>query len=181
MDQNPKHFKDQNIFLFKFWHAARLHLYKIICYLDDAFIQSNLQLIRINRGQSPWSNVGLRALLKDPTAVQILPWLHWASNHQPSGSQSCTLAPGGIVFCLVYSAVSHLGKKRQLNVMILLLLPVSPLTFLLQHSLPCPGEVMSHNTLNFKFKLYCPEGNWVYSKDKNKTQEHITRHIKGQG
>ena len=40
--------------------------------LDDAFIQSDLQLIRLSRRHPPWSNVGLRALLKGPTAVQIL-------------------------------------------------------------------------------------------------------------
>ncbi|KAJ8245235.1 hypothetical protein COCON_G00235570 [Conger conger] len=29
----------------------------------------------------PWSNAGLRALLKGPTAVRILLWLHQGSNH----------------------------------------------------------------------------------------------------
>ena len=39
---------------------------------------------------SPWSNVGLRAVLKDPTAVQILSWPHQGSNHRPCGSKSWT-------------------------------------------------------------------------------------------
>ena len=40
------------------------------------------------RGNSPWSNVGLRALLKGPTAVRILSWLHpgaWTT-HVPGPS-----------------------------------------------------------------------------------------------
>ena len=46
-------------------------LHYITCHLADAFIQSDLQLIRLSRRHTPWSNVGLRALLKGPTAVQI--------------------------------------------------------------------------------------------------------------
>ena len=46
----------------------------IACHLVDYFIQSNLQLIRLSRRHNPWSNVGLRASLKGPTAVQILSW-----------------------------------------------------------------------------------------------------------
>ena len=45
--------------------ASRLHH---ISYLADAFLQSNLQFIWLN---SPWSNVGWRALLKGPTAAWI--------------------------------------------------------------------------------------------------------------
>ena len=40
-----------------------LHYY-ITCHLAGAFIQSGLQLIRLSRRQTPWSNVGLRGLLK---------------------------------------------------------------------------------------------------------------------
>ena len=36
-------------------------------------------------------HVGLRALLKGPTAVQILPWPHQGSNHRPCGCKSSTL------------------------------------------------------------------------------------------
>ena len=36
--------------------------------------------------------MGLRALLDNPTAILILLWLHQGLNHQPSRSQSCTLA-----------------------------------------------------------------------------------------
>ena len=50
-------------------------LHYITCHLADAFIQSDLQLIRLSRRHTPWSNVGLRALLKGPTAVQILSYL----------------------------------------------------------------------------------------------------------
>ena len=53
----------------------------IICYLADAFVQSDLQLIRLNRGQS-----GVKALLKGPTAVRILLRLHWGLSYQPSSS-----------------------------------------------------------------------------------------------
>ena len=64
-------------------NRASLHLH-ITCYLADAYIHSDLQLIR----QSPWRNVGLRILLNSPTAVQILLWLHWGSNHRDCGSQT---------------------------------------------------------------------------------------------
>ena len=57
------------------------------CHLADAFIQSDLQLIRLSRRHTPWSNVGLWALLKDPTDVQILS----SPNHQPCGSKSSSL------------------------------------------------------------------------------------------
>ena len=49
-------------------------LYYITCHLADTFIQSNLQLIWLSRRHTPRSNVGLRALLKGPTAVRILSW-----------------------------------------------------------------------------------------------------------
>ena len=39
----------------------------------------------------PWSNVGLRALLKGPTAVHILSWQHQGSNHRSCGSKSSSL------------------------------------------------------------------------------------------
>ena len=61
------------------------------CHLADAFIQSDLQLIRLSRRHTPWRNVGLRALLKCPTAVQISPWPHKGSNHRPCGSKSSSL------------------------------------------------------------------------------------------
>ena len=43
-----------------------------ILHLADAFIQRDLQLIRLSRRPTPWSNVGLRALLKSPAAMQIV-------------------------------------------------------------------------------------------------------------
>ena len=79
----------------QFWISAftswYLHLHYIICHLADAFIQSDLQLIRQSRRHTPWSNVGLRALLKGPTAVQILSWPHQRSSHQPCRSKSSSL------------------------------------------------------------------------------------------
>ena len=62
--------------------------------LADAFIQSNLQLIRLSRRHTAWSNVGLRALLKGPRAqgpVQILSWPHLGSNHRSCRSKSSNL------------------------------------------------------------------------------------------
>ena len=58
----------------------------------DTFIQRGLRLIRQSRGTiPPWSNVGLRALLKGPAAVQILSWPHRGSDRRPRGFQSCNL------------------------------------------------------------------------------------------
>ena len=78
------------------YHIPRLvqlaNTHYITCNLADAFIQSDLQLIRLGRRHTPWSNVGLRALLKGPTAVLILSWPHHGSNHQPCGSKSSSLA-----------------------------------------------------------------------------------------
>ena len=51
--------------------TAKLHYIIITCHLADAFIQSDLQLFRLSRRHTPWSNVGLRALLKGASAVQI--------------------------------------------------------------------------------------------------------------
>ena len=67
----------------------------ITCHLADAFIQSDLQLIRLSRRHTPWNNVGLRALLKGPTAVQILAWPHQGSNHRPYGFKSSSLTSTG--------------------------------------------------------------------------------------
>ena len=49
-------------------------LHYVTCHLADAFIQSDLQLIRPSKRHTPWSDVGLRASLKGPTAVRILSW-----------------------------------------------------------------------------------------------------------
>ena len=43
------------------WPVTCQVLGTCIYYLADAFIQSNLQLIRQSRRHAPWSNVGLRA------------------------------------------------------------------------------------------------------------------------
>ena len=68
-------------------------LHYVTCNLADAFIQSDLQLTRLSRRHIPWSNLGLRALLKGPTAVQILSWPRRGSNHRPCGSISLGCAP----------------------------------------------------------------------------------------
>ena len=78
-------------------HTATYHfktcvlLHYITCHLADAFIHSDLQLIRLSRRHTPWSNVGLRALLKGLTAVQILSWPQQGSNHLPCGFKSSSL------------------------------------------------------------------------------------------
>ena len=56
----------------KTWNLFACKPSYIICHLADSFIQSNLQLIRLSRRHTPWSNVGLRALLKGPTSVQVV-------------------------------------------------------------------------------------------------------------
>ena len=85
-----------------FTHSHPFTPINITCNLSDAFIQSNFQLIRLSRRHimtyngrrhTPWSNVGLRALLKGPTAVQILSWPHLGSNHQPCRSTTLQAAP----------------------------------------------------------------------------------------
>ena len=48
----------------------------IICHLADAFIQSDLQLIRLSMRHSHLQQCGV----KGPTAVQILSWPHQGSN-----------------------------------------------------------------------------------------------------
>ena len=72
-------------------HSCKNTYTNITCHLADAFLQSNLQLIRLSRRHTPWSNVGLRALLKGPTAVQILSWPNQGSKHRPCGSKSSSL------------------------------------------------------------------------------------------
>ena len=67
------------------WQPRTKATHYIACHLADAFIQSDLQLIRLSRRHTPWSDVGLRASLKGPTAVQILSWPHQGSNHRPWG------------------------------------------------------------------------------------------------
>ena len=54
------------------WHYYRhVTVHYITCYLADAFLQCDIQLIRRSRRHTPWSTVGLRALLKGPTTVPI--------------------------------------------------------------------------------------------------------------
>ena len=88
--------------------------HKITCHLTDAFIQSDLQLIRLSRRHTPWSNVELRALLKGLTAVQILSWPHQGSNlHRPCGSKSSSLtatlqaAPDQILCVAITFSLTH--------------------------------------------------------------------------
>ena len=62
----------------------------IICYLADAFIQSNLQLFRLSREQSPLEQCGDKA---PPQGNQHL--ILATLGIQPttfSGSQSCTFS-----------------------------------------------------------------------------------------
>ena len=60
----------------------------VSCHVADAFIQNDLQLTRLSRRHTPWSNLGLRAFEQ---AVQILSWPHQGSNHRPCGSKSSCL------------------------------------------------------------------------------------------
>ena len=98
------------------------------CHLADAFIQSDLQLIRLSRRHTPWSNVGLRTSLKGSTAVQVLSWPHQGLNHRPCGSKSISLTATlqaaialggeGLVsiltrYLIKYSSI--LGKKKKLR------------------------------------------------------------------
>ena len=82
------------------------HTHYITSHLADAFTQSDLQLI--TGDISPWSNVGLRALLKGPTAVQILPWTHQGLNHRPCGSNWRTLTT-----TLHYAVCLYFSEKRK--------------------------------------------------------------------
>ena len=56
-----------NLWIVPRWDLAHGPTCYITCHLADAFIQSDLQLIRLSRRHTPWSNVGLRALLKGLT------------------------------------------------------------------------------------------------------------------
>ena len=53
------------------------------CHLADAFIQSDLQLIRLSRGHTPWSNVGLRAHLADAFIQSDLQLIRLSRRHTP--------------------------------------------------------------------------------------------------
>ena len=89
----------------------------ITCHLADAFIQSNLQLSRLIRRHAPWSNVGLRALLKGPIAVQILSWSHQDSNHRPCGckSSSLTTTLHATMMDIATWALEYVGKSLSFN------------------------------------------------------------------
>ena len=76
------------ILLLCIWFLPKGYHY-ISCNLADTY--SDLQLIRLSRRHTLWSYVGLRALLKGPTAVQILSWPHLGSNYRPCGSKSSSL------------------------------------------------------------------------------------------
>ena len=75
--------------------------YYITCHLADTFIQSNLQLIRLSRKQSPLEQCGV----KGSTAVQILSWPHQGTNQRPYGSKSCSLT------FVLSPALSHCGRQ----------------------------------------------------------------------
>ena len=70
--------------------------------------------------------MGLRALLKGPTAEQILPWPHLGSNHGPYGSKSSSLtamlqaaADRGIkAFKLSVPVIRHLSIHTQVLVLL---------------------------------------------------------------
>ena len=68
-------------------HYIALHY----SHLAEAFIQSDLQLIRLSRRYIPWSNVGLRALLKGPKAGQVLSRPNQGSNRRPCRSKPSSL------------------------------------------------------------------------------------------
>ena len=65
----------------------------IRCHLADAFIQSDLQLIRLNRRHISWGKCAppTYPLAQGPTAVQISSWPHLGSNRRPCGSKSSSL------------------------------------------------------------------------------------------
>ena len=63
----------------------------ITFHLADAFNKRDWQWIRLSRRHTRGSNVGLRASLKGPTAVQILSWPQQRSNPRPCGSKSSSL------------------------------------------------------------------------------------------
>ena len=64
----------------------------IISYLADAFIQSDLQLIRLSMGTTPPPpECRVKGLAQGLNTALILSWLHWDLNHQPSECRSCTL------------------------------------------------------------------------------------------
>ena len=52
-------------------HRLSINIY-ITCDLADTFIQSDLQLIRLSRRHTPWSNVGLRAMLMSSSLTTML-------------------------------------------------------------------------------------------------------------
>ena len=55
------------------WVAGgNITLHYIICNLADAFVQSDLQLIRLSRRHMPWSNVGVKGLAQRPNSCADL-------------------------------------------------------------------------------------------------------------
>ena len=52
--------------------GSRKGLTYITCHLADAFIQSNLQLTRLSRRHTPWSNVGVKGLAQGPNSCADL-------------------------------------------------------------------------------------------------------------
>ena len=65
--------------------------YYITCHLADAFIQSDLQLIRLSSRHTPWSNVGLRALLKGQQLCRSYHGRTWDQTTDLCGSKSSSL------------------------------------------------------------------------------------------
>ena len=67
-------------------HRPTLH------YKANMFIQSDLQLIRPSRGQSPQEQCEVKGLAQEPTPAWPVLWfcgyteLQWGLNHKPSGS-----------------------------------------------------------------------------------------------
>ena len=101
-------------------HTTVVHYFFFLHYMSlaDAFVQSDLQLIRLSRRYTPWSNVGLRALLKGSAAVWILLRPHQGSNHRPCGSKSSSLT-ATLQAAHHHHAFSHIpdlhrGKMSQL-------------------------------------------------------------------
>ena len=96
------------------WSITALTLH--YSYLADAFIQSNLQLIK--QGTIPPQQCGVMGR-SSPTAVWILLWLHWDLNHWPSWSQSYTLA------ARLHAAHTILGWRHPLIIMSIIIFLIS--------------------------------------------------------
>ena len=86
--------------------CCKEELHYITCHLADAFIQSDLQLIRLSWRHTPWSN-GFKGLAQGPNSLcSIISWPHRGSNHRLCGSKSISLTT-------MLQAAPGMGKTAQ--------------------------------------------------------------------